>query len=212
MGEGGSCEGMVDVQVRYLSAPARPHARPPVGYFEARYRVLRQPLGFPPSSAELDDDDNAIHAWVEAEAGEVVSVGRIHLIPNDSFGGCADTAASDAATCPDFPPLSRDGHSDAAGRNLPPPEDLRPAVQIRQMGTLPEHQRRGHAATILRLLEQQAQLHWGDCTGFLQARVAAIPFYRSQGWECFGPTYPVEGIGEHRSMWKSLRSGPEGDV
>ena len=194
-----------------------PQANLSAAYFDARYQILREPLGFPPNAAKLPDDDEAIHAWIEiANRNQnlkndntdemVVAVGRIHLIPADSTGACADTVDENAAHCPDFPPLGTHGFSDGDGNGFPPPKSLRPAVQIRQMGTLENHQRKGHAATVLANLESEAVAQWGECTGFLQARVAAIPFYSAQNWISFGGEYMVEGIGLHRSMWKPLNA------
>lgn len=176
------------------------------GYLTTRFITLRKPLGFPPSAAKLPDDDDAIHAWVESN-GDVLAVGRIHLIPADSCGGCADTTEEDAAHCPDFQPLSEPGWLDERGQALPELNSIRPAVQVRQMGTLEKHQRSGHAARILSAIEVGAATQWGECTGFLQARNGAVKFYESQGWVCFGEEYLVEGIGTHRSMWKRLSGG-----
>ena len=228
---------MWDRRSHQFMTPPRVHSSGPqanlsAAYFDARYQILREPLGFPPNAAKLPDDDEAIHAWIEiANRNQnlkndntdemVVAVGRIHLIPADSTGACADTVDENAAHCPDFPPLGTHGFSDGDGNGFPPPKSLRPAVQIRQMGTLENHQRKGHAATILTNLENGAVEQWGKCTGFLQARVAAIPFYEAQNWTCFGDKYMVEGIGLHRSMWKplnvplspdsSIQHRPEGD-
>jgi len=228
---------MWDRRSHQFMTPPRVHSSGPqanlsAAYFDARYQILREPLGFPPNAAKLPDDDEAIHAWIEiANRNQnlkndntdemVVAVGRIHLIPADSTGACADTVDENAAHCPDFPPLGTHGFSDGDGNGFPPPKSLRPAVQIRQMGTLENHQRKGHAATVLTNLENGAVEQWGKCTGFLQARVAAIPFYEAQNWICFGDKYMVEGIGFHRSMWKplnvplspvsSIQHRPEGD-
>ena len=206
---------MCDRYSHQFMAPPSVHSSGPganlsAAYFEARYQILREPLGFPPSAAKLPDDDAAIHAWIEMNRIEpeenvmVVAVGRIHLIPADSTGACADTVDENAAHCPDFPPLGSHGFSDVSGNDFPTPESLRPAVQIRQMGTLENHQRKGYAATVLSNLESEAVTKWGKCTGLLQARVHAIPFYESKNGTCFGYEYIVEGIGLHRSMWKPL--------
>ncbi len=208
---------MCDRYSHQFMAPPSVHSSGPganlsAAYFEARYQILREPLGFPPSAAKLPDDDEAIHAWIEMDRVEpeedmmFVAVGRIHLIPADSTGACADTVDENAAHCPDFPPLGSHGFSDVSGNDFPTPESLRPAVQIRQMGTLENHQRKGYAATVLSNLEGEAVTQWGKCTGFLQARMHAIPFYESQKWTCFGDEYMVEGIGLHRSMWKPLNA------
>lgn len=179
-------------------------------YFDARFKVLREPLGFLPSAAKLPDDDDAIHAWIESDGPPVVAVGRIHLIPADSCGSSTDTADEHSAHCPDFTPLVKEGMDDNNGNPFPQPNTMRPAVQVRQMGTLTTHQRQGHASAILCALEKAAVDCWGDCTGFLQARVEAIPFYQSQGWVCFDGEYIVEGIGLHSSMWKSLKDSQIG--
>ncbi len=76
----------------------------PESYFQCRYDVLRQPLGFPIGSERLIDDSEAIHAWVEKE-GLVLSVGRAHLIDESSDGSAADHAGPGASICPAFGPL-----------------------------------------------------------------------------------------------------------
>ena len=88
---------MCDRHSHRFMAPPSVHSSGPganlsAAYFEARYQILREPLGFPPSAAKLPDDDAAIHAWIETKQVEpedevmVVAVGRIHLIPADSTG------------------------------------------------------------------------------------------------------------------------------
>ena len=173
-------------------------------YFDARFKVLRAPLGFLPGAARLPDDDDAIHAWIESDEIHVVAVGRIHLIPAGSCGSCADTVDDNAAHCPDFPPLANEGMKDAAGNSFPHPNAMRPAVQIRQMGTLPSYRRQGLAAQILAELELQSVEKFAATTGFLQAREHAIPFYASQGWVIIDEEYTIPGIGPHCSMMKRL--------
>lgn len=151
--------------------------------------MLREPLGFPRGAEILADDDQAIHAWVE-DAGKVVAVGRAHLIPNESDGSQADHAGPGAAHCPAFGPLVSGGP--------------RPAIQIRQMGTLDSHRRKGYAAEVLSQLEKRSADLLGASVGFLQAREIAIPFYQSQGWEIIDEPYEIAGIGLHRSMMKRL--------
>ena len=167
-------------------------------YFTCRYKCLREPLGFPIGAERLVDDGEAIHAWWETEDGEVVAVGRIHLIPGGSDGSQSDHAGPGAAVCPAFTPLTVDSNN-----------DLRPAVQIRQMGTLNEWRRRGLASGIVIALEAAAISHWGAKSGWLQARIDAIPMYAGEDWVQFGEEYSVKGIGPHRSMWKSLDGDEE---
>jgi predicted GNAT family N-acyltransferase len=152
--------------------------------------VLREPLGFPRGAEILADDDQAVHAWVE-DSGKVVAVGRAHLIPSGSDGSQADHAGPGAAHCPAFGPLLSGGP--------------RPAIQIRQMGTLDSHRRKGHASEVLSQLEKSSVELLGASAGFLQAREIAIPFYQSQGWEIIDDPYEIAGIGPHRSMMKRFR-------
>ena len=179
------------------SRMAKPGEDLPAGYFATRYQTLRQPLGFPAGAEHIADDGQALHAWVGVD-GEVVAVGRAHLIPPDEDGSAADHAGADAATCPAFAPLN-------GADDFPPPDELRPAFQIRQMGTLEKWRRQGCARDILELLEAGARTQWGCASGWLQARLPAITFYERMGWTAFGPTYEVEGIGPHVSMYKLCR-------
>ena len=172
-------------------------------YLATRWITLREPLGFPEQSAELVDDAEACHAWIE-QRGEILSVGRIHLIPADSAGACEDTVADDAANCPDFEPLKGVAWRDSRGILIPTPAQCRPASQIRQMGTLGEHRSKGYGRMVLHNLELLAVETWGVKTGWLQARIAAIGFYEREGWTTFSHQYDVEGIGPHVSMWKDL--------
>ena len=149
--------------------------------------MLREPLGFSRGAEILADDDQAVHAWVE-DLGKVVAVGRAHLIPSESDGSQADHAGPGAAQCPPFSPLISGGP--------------RPAIQIRQMGTRSEYQRQGLASQVLAELEQNSIDTFGAVAGFLQARMDAIPFYQSQGWEIIDEEYDIKGIGPHRSMMK----------
>ena len=164
-----------------------PNWNPDSKYYDCRYAVLREPLGFPRGAEILADDDQAVHAWVE-DSGKVVAVGRAHLIPRESDGSQADHAGPGAAHCPAFGPLVSGGP--------------RPAIQIRQMGTLDTHRRKGHAADVLSQLEKSSVELLGASAGFLQAREIAIPFYQSQGWEIIDEPYEIAGIGPHRSMMK----------
>ena len=159
-------------------------------YFYTRYAVLREPLGMPPGSERLDDDDQAVHAWIEKE-DTVAAVGRAHIIPEGADGSGADHKGPGAARIPPFGPLA-DGSA------------KRPVFQIRQMGTLPTHQRQGHAAAVLGELERIMAAEHGCKTGLLQAREHAIPFYQAQGWVVIDRPYAIGVIGPHRSMMKDF--------
>ena len=166
-----------------------PDWTPDQRYYDCRYAVLRKPLGFPRGAEILADDGQAVHAWVE-DAGKVVAVGRAHLIPNESDGSQADHAGPGAAHCPAFGPLIGGGP--------------RPAIQIRQMGTLESYRRKGYAAEVLSQLEKSSVELFGATAGFLQAREHTIPFYSSQGWQIIDEPYEIKGIGPHRSMMKKF--------
>lgn len=172
--------------MRHISIPPAPPSQP---YYDCRYAVLREPIGFPRGAEILEDDEEAIHAWVEHE-NTIVAVGRAHLIPAESDGSAPDHAGPDATRCPSFGPLADPTN--------------RPAIQIRQMGTRQEARRKGHAATVLQALEEASKSHFGAKVGLLQAREIAIPFYLSQGWTLIDTPYSIHGIGPHRSMMKEL--------
>ena len=140
--EGGSSDNMgLRLEV------ALPESSLTESYFECRYACLREPLGFPAGAERLEDDTEAIHAWWETGEGEVVAVGRIHRIPDGSDGAQSDHAGPDAAVCPAFTPLAEGG------------DELRPAVQIRQMGTRDEWRRQGLASGLVIALEAAAISH-----------------------------------------------------
>lgn len=178
---------------------ALPGEMPPEHFFETRYEVLRKPLGAPRGSERIAGDDNAINVWVEDE-GRAVAVGRSHLIPPHSDGSANDAAAK--SLCPPFPPLCRVYSPEKDDSAIIIPHDLRPAFQVRQMGTREQYRGRGLAAQVLRALEAESVRLWDARSGWLQARIVALPFYVSQGWTCFGPEYDVPNVGPHRSAWK----------
>ena len=168
-----------------------PPSNPSDLYYDCRYTVLREPIGFARGSEILDDDNQAIHAWI-AEDKLIMAVGRAHLIPEGSDGSSVDYPGPSASQCPPFGPL----------------DDIenRPAVQIRQMGTRLESRRKGYAAEVLRALEDTSSQHFGAKVGLLQAREAAIPFYLAQGWNIVDQPYIIAGIGPHRSMIKYFQT------
>lgn len=171
----------------------------PQEYFDVRFEVLRKPLGSPRGSELLNDDDKAIHAYI-AHGDKIISVGRVALIAGD--GSVKDPVGSN---CPAFEPL-REGIKTVLtdDKGEPFASRLRPAIQVRQMGTLPEFQGKGYAAKVLAALEESAKHNWNARTGWLQARLAAISFYEKCGWTAYGEEYDVNKVGPHRSMWKKL--------
>ena len=79
----------------------------------------------------------------------------------------------------------------------------RKAYRLRGMATHPDFRRKGLGKVLMYyafgyLLEQQADLLW------CKARLVAIPFYRSLGFQIIGEKYDIEGIGPHYTMYKLL--------
>jgi hypothetical protein len=175
----------------------------PDAYFDVRYEVLRKPLGTPRGSERLAGDFEAINVWMEDE-NKVVAVGRAHRIADLEDGSAFDAKAQSA--CPPFEPLCSDyvPIKDDNGTTIPP--NLRPAIQVRGMGTLADYRGQRLASSVLTALEKESVQLWNARSGWLQARLSAIPFYIQNGWTCFGPEYDVPNVGPHRSMWKNFSS------
>ena len=175
----------------------------PDAYFDVRYRVLREPLGAPKGSEQLAKDNAALHVWAEVDE-KIVGVGRAHLLEDGEDGSVVDVNAKSA--CPAFGPLGKNEPRsiDDAGVAIGP--ELRPAVQIRAMGTLEAFRGTGLASAVLDACEKYSVRTWQAKTGWLQARVNAIPFYEKNGWTCFGPEYTIPNVGPHRSMWKKFEN------
>lgn len=180
-----------------------PQEELPQEYFDVRYEVLRKPLGSPKGSEYLAKDNDAVNVWTEVD-GKITAVGRAHLLEDGEDGSVVDVKANSA--CPAFGPLSHapamltdDDGTEITG-------NLRPAIQVRGMGTLDVFRGKGSASAILAACEENSVKVWNAKTGWLQARVAAIPFYQKNGWTCFGPEYHVPNVGPHRSMWKKFEN------
>ena len=163
-----------------------PGWEPTEAYYKCRYEILRKPLGFSRGAEVLGDDTDAIHVYIEVD-GAVVALGRSHLIPTSSDGSQADFPGQSGPKTPPFSQLQTSN---------------RPAIQIRQMGTLSDFRRQGYAADVLAALEQYSVQQFGAVCGFLQAREIAIPFYKSQGWEIIDEPYTIPKVGLHRTMMK----------
>jgi len=161
----------------------------PQAYFRTRFEILRQPIGMPEGSERLADDNDAIHCYATVE-DRIIAVGRLHLIPESSDGEAKDHDGPGATTIPAFGPLSSNDSL------------CRPAVQIRQMGTVADQRRKGFAKQLLRLLEESGQAYFQAKAGFLQAREIALDFYQQSGWEIIDEPYSIGKIGLHRSMMK----------
>lgn len=79
----------------------------------------------------------------------------------------------------------------------------RKAYRLRGMATHPNFRRKGLGKDLMQsafslLLQQQSDLLW------CKARLVAIPFYRSLGFQIIGEQFDIEGIGPHYTMYKLL--------
>ena len=173
----------------------------PEDYYNTRYEILRKPLGSPKGSEHLSGDEEAINVWVEDD-NNTVAVGRAHLISESSDGSAVDVKAK--SVCPAFEPLRLNAESILDDSGTVIPTNTRPAIQVRAMGTLDNYQGKGLASKVLGALEKESIALWNANTGWLQARIEAIPFYEANGWCCFGQKYFVPNVGPHRSMWKKF--------
>ncbi|MEO0414872.1 MAG: GNAT family N-acetyltransferase, partial [Verrucomicrobiota bacterium] len=63
---------------------AGPNHQPSDEYYACRYKVLRQPLGFPVGSERLEDDLASIHTWIEL-ADQVIAIARAHSEDDNAF-------------------------------------------------------------------------------------------------------------------------------
>lgn len=77
------------------------------------------------------------------------------------------------------------------------------AMQLRGMAVLAGYHRRGVGAKMLQageqlLDDQNIFLLW------MNARIAAIPFYRSSGYLITGSEFDIPEVGAHYKMWKRL--------
>ena len=79
----------------------------------------------------------------------------------------------------------------------------RNAYRLRGMATHPKYRRKGLGRNLMQsafthLLQTQADLLW------CKARLEAIPFYLSLGFQIIGEQYYIEEIGPHYTMYKLL--------
>ncbi len=77
------------------------------------------------------------------------------------------------------------------------------AYRLRGMATHPNFRRKGLGKNLMQsaftyLIQQQADLLW------CKARLAAIPFYISLGFQIIGEQYDIKEIGPHYTMYKLL--------
>ena len=87
------------------------------------------------------------------------------------------------------------------------PFEQQPAWQLRGMATRRDLARRGVGTAILRGAEQVVREHDGPWLLWCNARLAAVPFYQSAGWQVVSAAFDIPGIGPHHVMVRHLSAG-----
>jgi GNAT superfamily N-acetyltransferase len=74
------------------------------------------------------------------------------------------------------------------------------AWQLRGMATRPDRVRQGIGARVLAHAVAAARDAGGPRLLWCNARLAAVPFYRSQGWAVVSGVFEIPGVGPHHTM------------
>jgi GNAT superfamily N-acetyltransferase len=82
-----------------------------------------------------------------------------------------------------------------------------PAYQLRGMATAPEARRMGLGKRVMEFMEQDLRAAGGTLLMWCNARVPAVEFYRSMGWEVVSDPFEIPTAGPHVRMVKWLRAG-----
>jgi GNAT superfamily N-acetyltransferase len=80
------------------------------------------------------------------------------------------------------------------------PLDGEAGWQLRGMATRADLVRRGIGARVLAVAEALVRREPGSCLLWCNARVAAVPFYRAQGWVVVSDVFEVPTVGPHHRM------------
>ncbi len=83
-----------------------------------------------------------------------------------------------------------------------------PAYQLRGMATAPEARRMGLGKRVMDLIERDLRDAGGTLLLWCNARVPAVEFYRSMGWEVVSDPFEIPTAGAHVRMVKWLKPGP----
>lgn len=82
--------------------------------------------------------------------------------------------------------------------------DGRPAWQLRGMATEPDWRGKGIGKALLRFAEEMLLRDSEVRQMWCNARVVAVGFYVTQGWEVASEEFTIKGVGPHRKMTKPL--------
>ena len=80
------------------------------------------------------------------------------------------------------------------------PLDGADAWQLRGMATRADRVRQGIGAQVLAATVARARAAGGPRLLWCNARLAAVPFYRSQGWTVVSEVFDIAGVGPHHRM------------
>jgi GNAT superfamily N-acetyltransferase len=78
------------------------------------------------------------------------------------------------------------------------------ALQLRGMATVPEARRQGVGRALVRACLEYACAQHADIL-WMNARLAAVPFYRKLGFVISGEKFGIPDVGPHFRMWQRLK-------
>lgn len=79
-----------------------------------------------------------------------------------------------------------------------------PAWQVRGMASSPSVRGQGYGAAVLRAVIDTVAAQDPSAVIWCNARVAALGFYRAQGFEIEGAEFEIAGVGPHFLMWRRV--------
>lgn len=84
-----------------------------------------------------------------------------------------------------------------------PAAPFRPGWRLRGMATLPEVQRQGYGAALIRACMAHIRNH-GGAVLWCNGRTSALPFYRALDFQTYGEEFVIPETGPHYVLWREL--------
>lgn len=84
-----------------------------------------------------------------------------------------------------------------------PAAPVRPGWRLRGMAALPEVQRQGYGAALIRACVAHIRGH-GGAVLWCNGRTSALPFYRALGFQTYGEEFVIPETGPHYVLWREL--------
>jgi GNAT superfamily N-acetyltransferase len=78
-----------------------------------------------------------------------------------------------------------------------------PGWRLRGMAALPEVQRQGYGAALIRACVAHIRSH-GGAVLWCNGRTSALPFYRALGFQTYGEEFVIPETGPHYVLWRVL--------